>query len=70
MRNEWSDETQRGVARVGSEVMEMDLWYGLLIEEMADLEDERPPRAQPAGDDSERVVQASKTERLDTRCCE
>lgn len=45
--------------------MEMDLWYGLLIEEMADLEDERPSRAKVAADDAERV-QASKIERLET----
>lgn len=30
--------------------MEMDVWYGLLIEEMADLEDERPPCPQAPDD--------------------
>ena len=67
MGNRWRDGTQRGVARDGSEVMEMDLWYGLLIEEMADLENERPPCAQDASDEGERALRASKRDWLETR---
>jgi hypothetical protein len=66
MGNQWKDGTQRGVARVGSEVMEMDLWYGLLIEEMADLEDERRPCAQDGSDEGERALRASKRDWLET----